>query len=92
MVSVMIVALVTVHLGHGLFAGTNGIEVPLLYGSFALALALIGPGEYSLDAWLGAASRWTPAMTWIVLGLGIVGGIGNLSLRRPPDMPAGALP
>src|SRR5438034_6582680 len=34
-VSVMIVALVSVHRGHGLFAATNGVEVPLLYGAAA---------------------------------------------------------
>src|SRR6266567_4356229 len=31
MISVMIVAMVTVHRGHGLFATTGGHEVPLLY-------------------------------------------------------------
>src|SRR5436309_15072503 len=37
MVSVMIVAVVSVHWGHGLFAATNGIEVPLLYAASAAA-------------------------------------------------------
>jgi hypothetical protein len=46
----MIVALVSVHWGHGLFAATNGIEVPLLYAASAAALAFTGPGRYSLDA------------------------------------------
>src|SRR5262245_1946131 len=42
--SVMIVALVTVHWQHGLFASNNGIEVPLLYITAALGLALAGYG------------------------------------------------
>ena len=84
MVSVMIVAAVTVHWGQGLFATTNGIELPLLYAAAGVALALTGPGPYSLDAWLGIASAWTPATTSIVLGLGIVGGFANLALRARP--------
>ena len=35
MLSVMIVAAVSVHWQHGLFATINGIEVPLLYGAGA---------------------------------------------------------
>lgn len=89
-ISVMIVAAVTVHWGHGLFAATNGIEVPLLYASAAFGLALVGPGPYSLDAWLGITHLWTPAVTWIVLVLGIVGGFANLALRRPAAVTAQA--
>ena len=77
MLSVMMVAAVSVHLKNGVFATSNGIEVPLLYGAAAVALALTGPGLYSLDALLGLASVWTPALTWTVLGLGIVGGAGE---------------
>lgn len=85
MVSVMIVAAGSVHWQHGLFAGTNGIEVPLLYGAGAAALALTGPGAYSLDAALGLASLWTPAVTWGALAVGVTGGFANLALRRVPD-------
>src|SRR5881398_3545073 len=53
MISVMIVAMITVHWEHGLFAIDNGIEVPLLYSTAAVAFALIGYGRYSIDAWLG---------------------------------------
>ena len=45
MISVMIVAAVTVHWEHGLFATNNGVEVPLLYATAAVALALIGYGR-----------------------------------------------
>jgi putative oxidoreductase len=81
-VSVMIVAAISVHWGHGVF-GANGIEVPLLYAAVAFGLGLSGPGPYSLDAALGITGVWTPAVTWIVLALGIVGGFANLALRRP---------
>jgi putative oxidoreductase len=82
MVAVMIVAAVSVHWQHGLFAGSNGIEVPLLYGAGAAALALTGPGLYSLDAALGLAGTWTPALDEIVLAIGIAGGILSLLVRR----------
>jgi putative oxidoreductase len=82
-VSVMIVAALSVHWQHGLFATSNGIEITLLYAAGAVSLALTGPGRYSLDALVGLASLWTPPVTAVVLAAGILGGIGNLALRRP---------
>jgi putative oxidoreductase len=81
--SVMIVAAVSVHLKNGLFAQNNGIEVPLLYGTAAIAFALTGFGAYSLDAALGIASMWSPAVIWAVLAIGVAGALVNLGLRRP---------
>jgi putative oxidoreductase len=83
MVSVMIVATLTVHLGQGLFA-PKGIEVPLLYAAAAFGLALTGFGEYSVDALLGVAGRWSAGFTWIVLMLGVAGAFVNLAFRRRP--------
>jgi putative oxidoreductase len=83
MISVMIVAMVTVHLGQGLFA-PKGIEVPLLYAVAAFGLALTGFGEYSVDALLGVAGRWSAGFTWIVLILGVAGAFVNLAFRRRP--------
>jgi putative oxidoreductase len=82
--AVMIVAAITVHWQGGLFAMSNGIEVPLLYAAGVTALALTGPGRYSLDALLGLTSLWTPALVWSALAIGIVGGVANLALRRAP--------
>jgi putative oxidoreductase len=82
MIAVMIVAMVSVHWEHGLFASTNGIEVPLLYTIAALALALTGYGRFSVDAWLGVADRWTPAITAVVVAVGTIGGFANLALHR----------
>jgi putative oxidoreductase len=81
--SVMIVAGISVHLKGGLFAMNNGIEVPLLYATAAVALALTGFGAYSLDSALGIASIWTPAVIWSALAIGIAGSLANLGLRRP---------
>ena len=80
-ISVMIVAIATVHWGNGLLA-PNGIELPLLYLTAALSLALTGPGAHSVDALLGLTSWWTPPVTAIVLATGVVGGLVNLGLRR----------
>ena len=88
MISVMIVAAMTVHWERGLFAANNGIELPLLYGAAAFGLALTGFGEYSLDALLGVAGRWSAPFTWIVLILGVAGGFVNLALRRRPAIEA----
>jgi len=81
-VSVMIVAAVSVHWQHGLFAMSNGIEMPLLYGVVSATLALTGPGAYSLDAALGLTALWTPGVVLTALVLAVVGGIGNLALRK----------
>lgn len=84
MVSVMIVAAVSVHWKNGVFAMSNGIELPLLYGAVAAALALIGPGEYSLDAALGLLRFSTPALGAVALAAAAAGGALNLAARQTP--------
>ena len=84
MLTVMIVAAVSVHWPNGLFAMSNGIEVPLLYGVGAAALALTGSGVFSLDALLGFTPLWTSTLSWAALAAGILGGVANLALRRRP--------
>jgi putative oxidoreductase len=80
--SVMIVAAISVHWKNGIFAASNGIEVPLLYAAGAIALALTGPGRFSLDALLGLESLWTPAVVWASIAAGIAASGVNLGLRR----------
>jgi putative oxidoreductase len=83
MLSVMLVASITVHRKNGLFTTNNGIELPLLYATAAVGVALIGPGRYSLDQALGDYRLLTPGVTWISLALGLIGGFVNLAMRRP---------
>jgi putative oxidoreductase len=81
MLSVMIVAS-SLHWNHGLFAMNNGIELPLLYGAGAVALASTGYGDISLDTLFGIAGFWTPELLWAALALGVLGGVANLLLRH----------
>jgi putative oxidoreductase len=79
-IAVMVVAVATVHWQHGLFAQNNGMEVPLLYAVAAAGLALTGFGAYSLDAALGLS--WPQSVIWVALALGLLGGLGNLAIRK----------
>jgi putative oxidoreductase len=49
----MVVAIVKVHWPKGIWNTQGGIEFPLLMGTVALVVGLIGPGSISLDALLG---------------------------------------
>jgi putative oxidoreductase len=82
-IAVMTVAIGSVHWRNGLFAATNGVEVPVLYASAFAALTLMGPGMYSFDVILGVESAWTPALKALALALGVAGGVANLLIRRP---------
>jgi putative oxidoreductase len=86
----MIVAAMSAHWRNGLFAASNGIEVPLLYLTAGIALALTGPGLYSADAVLGLTSLSDPSLSAIALGLAVAGATVNLGLRHPRVLqPAG---
>ena len=63
-----------------MWATNNGVEVPLLYAVAAVALALTGFGGYSLDAAL--ALTWSSEVAWLALGLGALGGVANLAIRK----------
>jgi len=80
MLAVMIVA-GGLHWKNGLFAMSNGIELPLLYSAAAVALALIGYGAYSLDGFFGLGGFWTPELILAVVALGVFAGVGNLVVR-----------
>ncbi len=49
LIVVMVVAITTVHLGHGFSAGDNGFEIPLYYMLFLAIFASFGAGKFSLD-------------------------------------------
>ena len=85
-VAVMITAIGSVHMGNGLLATSNGVELPLLYTTGAAVIAWVGPGAYSVDAALGLATMWSPTIKLVALAMGVAGGFFNLVGRRavPP--------
>ena len=52
LIIIMIVAIITVHIGNGFEAGNNGIEIPLYYILMLFSLIVTGPGKISLDSLL----------------------------------------
>ena len=88
MLSVMLVAAMTVHVKNGFFATSNGVEVNVLFGIAAIALAFTGFGTFSLDSLTGLDAFFTAGHAVIALVLGVIGAIGNLTLRRPQSSTA----
>jgi putative oxidoreductase len=84
---VMLVAMISVHWTHGFFAQANGIELPLVYLTAALALAFAGPGSYSLDRVVGLAELARPATIWLAIAGAVVLALVNLALRRGASAP-----
>src|SRR3954464_548123 len=70
--AVMLVASISVHWRNGLFAATNGVEVPLLYATVAIGVSLIGYGTYSLDSALGLVTFWTSGLIGLALAVGVI--------------------
>jgi len=75
---------ITVHMGKGFFSQTGGYEYPLLLGSVAFTLAIVGPGILSLDALLRINLAGTDAMVAAFL-LAVAGVVLALESRRLPD-------
>ena len=83
MVSVMIVAAASIW-PLGYFAVTGGIELPVLYATAGVGLAVVGPGRLSLDHALGLDALWTSRLVWMALLIGVLGGLANVATRRKP--------
>ena len=85
-IAAMLVAIVLVHWGR-LWVTENGIEYQLVLIASALAVAMTGPGAYSLDAALGIA---LPAPATLLAGLVvvIVGVAVVVATRTPAAAPA----
>ncbi len=94
-VALMLVAAWTVHRRNGFFIVKEGWEYNLILAVAAVAVATIGAGRYSLDYALFRDSgiyQWLHGWCGfaIAVGLGLVGGIGQLAIfYRPPVKQAG---
>ncbi len=82
-VTVMLVAIATVHIGNGFFNSNGGWELPASNIAAALALAFAGPGSYSLDAALGLSFLYNPLHVWYALGAAVIVAALNVLARRP---------
>jgi putative oxidoreductase len=79
---VMFVAIATVHWTNGFFNSSGGYEFNLLIVATAIALAITGPGEISIDHLVG----WTLAgPTWGLAALAIsaAAAASVLAMRKP---------
>ena len=81
-IMVMLVAILTVHIGNGYWASNQGYELNASIIAAALALAFAGPGVYSLDTALGIDAIWTDQIRWIAIGAAVVLALLNLAARR----------
>jgi putative oxidoreductase len=78
---VMFVAIATIHWSNGFFNSSGGYEFNLLIAATAIALAIIGPGEISIDRLAG----WTlagPAWGLAALGISAAAAGSVLAMRR----------
>ncbi len=80
----MLVAMAAVHWPKGFFATNSGIEVPFLYATVAMGVAISGAGALSLDALLGVSWVGQRDVVAGVLALAIIAAIASLAARRPP--------
>lgn len=79
--SVMIVAAVSVHVRQGFFITAGGFEYNLVLGVAGLTLAFTGPGAYALDALFGLSLSGT-AWGAAALVVAVAGAAGQLLQRR----------
>jgi putative oxidoreductase len=82
-ISVMFVAVATVHVKHGFFAHQQGYEYNLILAVVALSVAIIGPGALSIDAALGLQDAG-PVWGLAALLAGLIGGTVQVAGRRAP--------
>ncbi len=68
-IAAMLVAISQVHWAKGFWNSKGGFEFPLINLAAALALALTGPGAYSLDAVMGIH---LPQPATLLIGLALV--------------------
>ncbi|HZS14548.1 MAG TPA: DoxX family protein [Candidatus Dormibacteraeota bacterium] len=81
----MLVATTTVHWGKPVWATKGGPELPLVNLASFLAVAMAGPGRWSVDGLLGIrVPRWMVGLT----AAGVVGGTALALATRGAEEPA----
>jgi len=83
-ISVMLVAGLLAHRGNGFFVFKDGYEYVLVLAAVCLALALLGPGDWSLDHAAGIAiTGWAGGA--IALGVAVAATAGMLATFWRPQ-------
>ena len=82
-IGAMVVAIATVHLSKGFWAGKGGFEFNLSLIVGAAALAFTSPGPYSLDSALGL--HLPEPLTLIVGTIALIVGVSATLLSRSPQ-------
>lgn len=82
-ISVMFVAVATVHIKHGFFNSNQGFEYNVTLTTVALSVTITGAGPLSVDAALGIHDAG-PVWGLAALVAGLVGGAVQLATRRAP--------
>lgn len=75
LVAQTIVILVKVHWPNGFWSPQGGIEFPLAFLVGAFAVQVLGPGSWSLDAYLPVDVLYEPNVRWVILGLAVAGAL-----------------
>ncbi|HEX6108909.1 MAG TPA: DoxX family protein [Ktedonobacteraceae bacterium] len=88
-VGVMFMAIVKVHWKHGFWNRDHGLEFPLQLLASSLAIGLMGPGNYSMDALLGIALPETLLFGVLAVAALLVDIIGLLISRPAAVAPSG---
>ena len=84
-----IVIIFAAHWPRGFFNRDNGYEFPLALVAGIVAVLLLGPGSFSVDARIGFDLG--PDVRSVLLALGVVGGVATLAIPRlfpAPSQPA----
>ena len=79
----MLVAMIIVHLPKGFFVSKGGYEFNLAILGSVAALALAGPGAYSLDAALRI--RFPEPVTVIIITVLVIAGVAMALVTRAPQ-------
>ncbi len=82
-VGAMFMAIVKVHWKHGFWNRDHGLEFPLQLLASSLAIGLVGPGSYSLDALFGIALPQTLLFGVLAAAALLVDVIGLFISRLP---------